>query len=796
MSAFVHDLRYGLRMLVMNPAFSLIAVITLSLGIGANTAIFSVLNAVLLKPLPYDKPERLLAVRSNQSVPDLADIRAWNQSFSEVGGIVMQPLDYTGAGVPRQVPVGHVTGGYFETLGVGAAQGRTLAHDDDRPGARMVAVLSDEAWRQMFNRDPKILGRSMELSGNIYTIVGVMPPRFNSPREKVLLWVAVNVSNSLAAAYRGVHFLRSYARLKDGVGAQQAAEEMRRIDKRLADAYPAENRNRRTVLDPLLDRIVGDTSTTLWVLFGAVCLVLLIACANFANLLLARCISRHRELTIRAAMGAGKMRLVRLILTESVILAILGGLLGLILAQWSVEALLALKPDELPRMDSIGLDLRVLGFTMLVAVLTGLIFGIAPAWSGSRVDLNAALKDGERGGASTARRRLRSSLVVVEMAMALILLIGAGLLIRSFWQLRSVDPGFSTGNLMTMRIELPEKRYKEIPKQNQYRQALLTEVNSLPRVRAALVSELPLSGDSLNHDFTREGWNLPVGNEPSVETRSIQGDYFKAMNIPLLAGRDFNELDNESSQLVGIANEALAKAWFRDENPIGKRIRWARDEQINWITIIGIVADIRHFGLDLPDAPALYTPFTQSGREWKRWMVLVARGEDSPAGLMPAVQKAVWKVDPQLPITNARTMTEVISESYAERRFNMLLLTIFAALAMVLAGIGIYGVMSYTVAHRTHEIGIRMALGAQMRDVMRLVLADGAKLAIISVVIGLLGAWAATRALRSLLYGVAATDAPTFIIVSLVLLGVAFIASWIPARRAARVDPVISLRYE
>jgi len=783
-------------MLVMNPAFSLIAVITLSLGIGANTAIFSVLNAVLLKPLPYDRPERLLAVRSNQSVPDLADIRSWNKSFSEIGGIVMQPLDYTGGGVPRQIPVGHVTGGYFETLGVGAVQGRTLTFDDDRQGVRMVAVLSDEAWRQLFNSDPNILGRSMELSGNIYTVVGVMPPGFNSPREKVLIWVAVNASNPLAAAYRGVHFLRSYARLKDGVGAQQAAEEMRRIDKRLADAYPAENRNRRTVLDPLLDRIVGDTSTTLWVLFGAVCLVLLIACANFANLLLARCISRHRELTIRAAMGAGKLRLVRLILTESVILAILGGLVGLILAQWSVEALLALKPDELPRMESIGLDLRVLGFTMLVAVLTGLIFGIAPAWSGSNVDLNAALKDGERSGTSTARRRLRSALVVIEMALALILLIGAGLLIRSFWQLRSVDPGFSTGNLMTMRIELPEKRYKEIPKQNQYRQALLTEVNSLPRVRAALVSELPLSGDSLNHDFTREGWNLPVGNEPSVETRSIQGDYFKTMNIPLLAGRDFNEFDNETSQLVGIANEALVKAWFKGENPIGKRVRWARDEQINWITVVGIAGDIRHFGLDLPDEPALYTPYTQSGREWKRWMVLVAAGEDSPARLMPAVQKAVWKIDPQLPITNTRSMTEVISESYAERRFNMLLLAIFAALAMVLAGIGIYGVMSYTVAHRTHEIGIRMALGARMRDVMRLVLADGVKLAMIAVVIGLLGAWAVTRTLRSLLYGVAATDAPTFMVVSLVLLGVAFVASWIPARRAARVDPAISLRYE
>ncbi|QQS45487.1 MAG: ABC transporter permease [Acidobacteriota bacterium] len=796
MSAFRQDIRYGLRMLIKNPGFTIVAVITLALGIGANSAIFSVLNAVLLKPLPYDRPEMLLAFRSNESAPDVADIRAWSRSYAEIGGLVTQPLDYTGGGQPRQIPVGHVTGGYFGTLGVRASLGRTLAYADDKPGAPMVAVLSDEMWQQVYNRDPNVLGRSLELSGNAYTVVGVMPAGFNSPREKIMLWVAVNVSNSVAAAYRGVHFLRTYARLKDGVTLRQAADEMQLLDKRLADAYPAENRNRRRVLEPLLDRVVGDTSTTLWVLFGAVCLVLFIACANFANLLLARGVSRYQEMTIRAALGAGRLRLIRLILTESVILSLVGGVVGLILAQWGIEALLALKPQELPRMDAIGLDMRVLGFTLLLSILTGLVFGLVPAWSASHINLNAALKEGERGGSGTVRHRLRSWLVVIEMAMALILLIGAGLLIRSFWELRTVDPGFKTDNLVTMRIELPEKRYKEIPKQDQYRQALLTEVNSLPRVQAALISELPLSGDYLNHDFTREGWNLAAGDEPSAETRSIQGDYFKTMGIPLLAGRDFNAQDNGSSPLVGIVNETLVKAWFKNEDPIGKRVRWARDEQINWITIVGVVADVRHFGLDLPDAPAVYSPYTQSGREWKRWMVLVARGKDSPANLTSTVQKAVWKIDPQLPITKEGTVKEVISESYAERRFNMLLLTIFASLAMVLAGIGIYGVMSYTVAHRTHEIGIRMALGAQLRDVMRLVLADGAKLALLSIGIGLIGAYAVTRTIRSLLFGVSTTDTATFALVSLVLLGVAFLACWIPARRAARVDPMIALRYE
>lgn len=796
MGAFRQDLRYGLRMLIKNPGFTIVAVITLSLGIGANTAIFSVLNAALLKPLPYDRPEQLLGLRSNQSVPDLADVRAWSRSFSEIGGIVLQPLDYTGGVEPQQIPVGHVTGGYFDTLGVKAVFGRTLTHTDDQPGAPMAVVLSDQIWQQLFNRDRNILGKSLQLSGNNYAIVGVMPATFESPREKVRLWVAVNVSNPLAAAHRGVHFLRSYARLKDGVTMQQASEEMRLLDKRLADAFPSENKTRRTILEPLLDRIVGDTSTTLWVLFGAVSLVLLIACANFANLLLARSVTRHQEMTIRAALGAGKFRLIQLILTESVILSMVGGLVGLILAQWGIDLLLAIKPRELPRLDSISLDFRVLGFTFLVSILTGIIFGLAPAWSGRPVNLNEALKEGERGAQGTARHRMRNALVVFEMAMALVLLIGAGLLLKSFWHLRSVSPGFNSSDLVTMRIELPEKRYKEIPKQIQYRQALLTEVNSLPRVQAALVSELPLSGEALNHDFTRESWTLPIGEEPSVETRSIEGDYFRAMRIPILTGRGFNAQDNESAPLVGIINETLAKQHFRNEDPIGKRVRWARDEQVNWITIIGIAGDVRHFGLDLPEAPALYTPYQQSGREWKRWMTLVARNEGSPADLMRAVKIAIHKIDPQLPITNARTMTEVMSESYAERRFNMLLLVIFAALAMILAGVGIYGVMSYMVAYRTHEIGIRMALGAQVRDVLSLVMADGAKLALLGLGIGLIGAFAVTRTLRSLLFGVSATDSVTFISVSLILLGVAFLACWIPARRAAAVDPMIALRYE
>ncbi|MDX2032924.1 MAG: ABC transporter permease [Blastocatellia bacterium] len=788
------DLGYGARLLRKRPVFTGVAVLTLALGIGANTAIFSVINAVLLKPLPYGEPERLITTRGNQSAPDLADIRAWSQSYAEIGGITQQPLDYTGGSEPRQVRVGHVTGGFFATLGVPAALGRTLTYDDDKPGGERVAVLSDELWRELFDRDPNILGRALPLSGNSFTVVGVMPAGFKAPRDNTVLWAPIQVTNAEAAAYRGVHFLQTYLRLKSGVAMEQAATEMRALDQRLAEGHPAENKNRRTVLIPLFDRVIGDASTTLWVLYGAVGLVLLIACANYANLLLVSGAARQQEMTVRVALGAGRSRLIRQILTESVLLSLLGGLVGLLFAQWGVELLLSLKPENLPRLEAIGLDGRVLGFAIFVSIATGLLFGLGPALMATRLNLGDSLKEGERGGSGAARHRMRSVLIVVELAMSFLLLAGAGLLIRSFWELRSVQPGFAPENLATMRIDLPEARYKEFSQQSQYREALLAQVNSLPGVQAALVSELPLGGESLNHDFTREGWTLPVGEEPSVETRSVEGDYFKVMRIPLRAGREFTPFDKESAPLVGIINEALAKAWFANEDPLGKRVRWARDEEVRWITIVGVVGDVRHFGLDAPEEPALYTPYSQSGRAWKRWMSVVARGTQPAGALMLAVKNAVWKVDSQLPLTKALPMTSVMAESYAERRFNMLLLSLFAAMALALAGVGIYGVMSYAVAQRTREIGIRMALGAQVRDVLRLVIGQGLRLALLGAALGLLGALAATRLLTTLLFGVRPGDPLTFLAVGLLLLGVALLACWIPARHAAKVDPMTALR--
>jgi len=798
MDSIIKDIRFGLRSLLKRPAFTAVAVITIGLGIGANSAIFSVVNAVLLRPLPYDDPSRLISFRSNQSAPDLADVESQTKTFSRLGGMVLQPLDYTAGTEPIQLQIGQVTGGFFETLGVKPERGRFINSDDDRNGAPFVVVLSHAVWVKQFSSDEQILGKAIPLSGNMYTVIGVMPPAFVTPRVNTEAWTPVHISNPVAANHRGVHFLRTYGRLAPGVTIEQARAEMHLIDQNLAAAYPDENKNRNTVLFALHERIVGDTRQSLFILFAAVSFVLLIACANFANLLLARASERQREFVIRGALGAGRWRLIRQLLTESVLLSLAGGAVAVVLAIWGTRLLLAFKPENLPRLSEIGVDARVLGFTLGISILTGLIFGLVPALAAARGSVGESLKEGGRSAtAGSARQRLRSTFVVVELAVALVLLVGAGLLIKTFWKLRSVEPGFNPDRLITMRVELPEARYEDVASQTRFRKRVLDGMNSLSGVQAAMVSELPLSGDSLNHDFLIEN-RPPIapGDEPSLETRSVLGDYFNVMQIPLQRGRDFGPADfDEKAPRVGIANEMLVRQYFQNEDPLGKRIRWARNPQIEWIEIIGVVGDVKHFGLDLPEEPALYTPYTQIN-PWKRWMSIAARTQGDAAGAAQALKQEIWKVDSQLPVTRLEPMSEVAASSFTARRFNMTLLSLFAGLALVLAAIGIYGVMSNAVTQRTHEIGIRVALGACAIDVLKLVISNGMSLVLIGTLVGLAGAFALTRLMTALLFGVTPMDGLTVGTVSAVLISVAFLACYIPARRATKVDPLVALRYE
>jgi putative ABC transport system permease protein len=792
------DLRFAVRMLIKQPLFTLIAVFTLALGIGANTAIFSVVNAVLLRPLPYSEPERLLTTRYNQSALDVADTKAQTQAFSDIGGIVVQALDYTDSGEPVQVQTGMVTGGYFNTLGIQPVLGRSISYEEDKQGGERVIVLSYSFWQKHFGGEKNVLGEAISLSGNSYTIIGVMPADFKSPRENPEIWAPVQVANPLAAQARGVHFLSTYCRLQKDVTAEQAAAEMTIIDEWLATHYPEENKNRRTLLLPLQERVVGGVRSTLFILFGAVSLVLLIACANFANLMLTRAASRQQELIIRTALGAGRGRLVRQLLTESALLAFLGGIAGLFLAWGGLNLLVALKPANLPRLDSISLDWRVLLFTLGLSLFTGLLFGLIPALNASKPNLNEALKEGGRSSTAGGRRnRLRNILVVSELALALVLLIGAGLLIKSLFLLRDVKTGFNSENLLTMRLELPEARYKEIAKQIQFRNSVIESVNSLPGVQTAMISELPLSGNRLNHNFVIDGRPpMAPGSEPDIETRSISHDYFKTMGIPLRNGRDFTAQDRQGTTFVGVINESAVHEFFPDENPIGARLRWARGSKDAWITIVGVVGDIKHYGLGLPEQSAVYTLYEQQDQPWKRWMYLTVRTQSDTAALTNAVKEKIRSIDNQLPASQVRLMNEVMAESLATQRFNMFLLGIFAMVALLLAVVGIYGVISYSVSQRTHELGIRLALGAQTRDVLSLILIQGLKLAVTGVALGLIAAFAVTRVMETLLFGVSATDPLTFAGIALLLASVALLACFFPARRAAKTDPIIALRYE
>ncbi|HEY7545359.1 MAG TPA: ABC transporter permease [Blastocatellia bacterium] len=795
METLIADLRFGLRLMAKKPGFALIAIVTLALGIGANTAIFSVVNSVLLRPLPYPEPERLATFQLNQSVPDLDDIKNLTQSFDYIGGTGMQPLDYTGGDEPIQVRAWVVNGELFDALGVRAAMGRTISTQEDRFGGERTVVLSHAFWQQHLGGDAGVLGRTIPLGGQSYEVIGVMPEGFKTPREEADLWVSVRVAQEPAARARGVHFFRTYLRLKQGVTLAEAQAEMENIDRWLEQQYPSQNKNRHSVFIPLQERVVGSSRPALLILFGAVGLVLLIACANFANLLLARAASRQQEIVIRAALGAARRRLMRQMITESALLACIGGAAGLVLAQLGIKLLIYLKPANLPRLAEVSLDSRVLAFTFGTALLTGIIFGLAPAITASKFDVNQALK--ESGRATATKQRLRSALVIAETAIAIVLLAGAGLLIKSFWLLGSVDPGFKPEKVLTMRIDLPQSRYRDIPLQTAFRRNLLEKLNATPGIEAAIISEVPLSGDDLTHNFIILGRPpLAEGEEPELPVRSIAGDYFRVMNIPLIEGRDISEQDREGMPIVGVVNQSFVRQYFPNENPIGAHITWAQDPRRPSITIVGVVGDVKHYGLNEPEQPAFYYSYMQLEQPWKRWMSLVVRSNSEEAIVLDQVKAQIRAIDNQIPVTKVQTMKEVMAASIAAQRFNVTLMSVFASVALALAVVGIYGVVSYSVTQRTREIGIRSALGASRTDVLSLVLRQGLWLTLAGLATGLAAAIAATRLMSTLLYGVSATDPVTFILVSVLLAGVALGACFVPARRAAKVDPMIALRYE
>jgi putative ABC transport system permease protein len=803
----IQDVRFGVRMMIKNPTFTVVAVIALALGIGANSAIFSVVNTVLLRPLPYKDPDRLVMVweddsrhgypRDTPAAANYIDWRDQNRVFEGMAAMTDQSFNLTGSGEPERIDGQRVSANLFPLLGVEPQLGRAFVPEEDQPGANHVVILSHGLWQRRFGSDAGIIGKSLTLNGDSHTVVGVMPPQLRFPSPEDELWVPVAFAPR-EAANRGRHYLNVVARLKPGVTLQQAQAEMSAIAARLQQQYPEQNAELGAAVVPLHEQAVGDIKPALLVLLGAVGFVLLIACANVANLLLARAAVRQKEIATRVALGASRLRLVRQFLTESVLLAALGGGVGLLLSAWGVRLLKAFIPQDISQVKSITLDARVLGFTLLISLLTGLIFGLAPALQASALNLNETLKEGGRDSAAGSRgNRIRGLLVVAEVAVSLVLLVGAGLLINSFLRLRSVDPGFRSDNLLTMSIVLPQLKYPDHARRAAFYDDLLNRVEALPGVKsAAVTSQIPLlrQGDSIG--ITIEGRPEPSpGQKNIVVTRVVSPHYFQTMGIPLLRGRQFAEQDKADSPGVAVVSEAMARRYWPGEDPMGKRICPGKPESPeDWITIVGVVKDVRQFELNADPKPQMYLSYAQAGFFAPRHLVVGTGG--APRSLASSVRATVWGIDRDQPVSDITTMEDVLSDSVARQRFSMLLLGVFAALALVLAAVGLYGVMSYSVAQRKHEIGIRMALGAQTADVLKLVIGQGLKLVSVGVGIGLAAALVLTRVMSSLLFGVSATDPATFATISLVLLGAGALASYLPARRATKVDPMIALRYE
>jgi putative ABC transport system permease protein len=811
MEALWQDLKYGVRMLTKSPGFTAVAVIALALGIGANTAIFSVVNAVLIRSLPFKDPDRLVMVweknrprNRDQNVISPANYLDWqdqNTVFEQMSAVFDYRANLTGVDDPEELPTQVVTANFFDLLGVNAALGRTFVAEEGMEGHDNVAVLGQSLWKRRFGGDPAMVGNTIKLSGQDFTVIGIAPPDFqflikggSLTGKQAELWMPMTFSPN-SRVRRGRH-MTAVARIKPGITLAQAQADMDGIAANLEKQYVEFNTGWGVNLVPLRTQLVGAIRPALLVLLGAVAFVLLIACANVANLLLARAATRQREIAIRTALGAGRWRVIRQLLTEATVLAALGGGFGLLLAMWGVDLLLALTPKDLLGLQRVGIDYRVLGFTFAVSVLTGVLFGLAPALEASRPNLNESLKEGGRGAVTGGRsHRLRDLFVVAEIALALVLLIGSGLMIRSFARLQSVDPGFDANSLLTARVLLPNLRYGQDPQCKAFFKQLTERVAALPGVRSVgTVSYLPIAGLGAATRFDIEGRPpLPPGQQLVGDVRVVDGGYFGTMRIPLLRGRTFSERELTDESHVVVINETMARDYFPGEDPIGKRVTISMKDENVPSEIIGVVRDARYVALDTAVRPMTYWPYPElvySG------MTLVVRTEGEPLALAEAVRREVLAIDNDQPIADVRTMEAWVSDSVSKARFSTMLLGIFAGVALLLAAVGIFGVMSYAVSERTHEIGLRMALGAQTSDVLALVVRQGMVLALIGVGIGLGAAFVLTRVLASLLYGVSATDPLTFAVIAVLLASVALFACYLPARRAAKVDPMVALRYE
>ena len=803
MQDLLQDIRYAVRSLIKRPGFVVVAVATLAFGIGANTAIFSVVDAVLLRPLSFPEPERIVVLDGTNlnlgipeggatSVPDFSDWRNQSSSFEQIAAFVAGGTVLVTNDEPERVRGTSVTEDFFPLFRTAPFKGRLIQADEFKEGNDFVAILSYALWQRRFGASENVIGSKVQVSNFSITIVGVMPPGFDYPTQTEI-WFPLPLNPANEKRFN--RFLNVVGRLKPGVTIQQAQSEMGLMSERLAQTYVETNMGWNVKLTNLQNRLVGNLRTSLLILLGAVTLVLLIACANVANLQLARATYRKREIAVRTALGASRFRIVRQLLTESVLLSILSGAVGLAFSIWLTKLLIAVSPPNSPRFEEIGLDARVFGFAFAVAFVTGVVFGLVPAIQTSKIDLNETLKESGRSGSHTRRNRIGSALMVSEIALSFMLLVGAGLLIKSFVRLREVNPGFNPSNMLAMRVSLPAGKYQQGEPRVQIYQQLVERISSLPGVASAgAITQLPLRGDTFNlgRGYLREGDPATPEAAGNANFLAVTPTYLDTMQIPLKAGRGFTDRDTNEAPKVVIVNETMARKLWPGESPVGRKIWVWYDEKFHR-EIVGVVADTRQF-LDTEAESQMYVPFAQDAG-WGS-LSLVVRTNGDPAALAGAVRNEIRAVDKGIPIYNVKTLDEVVATSAAPRRTPMLLLSSFAGVAMLLAMLGIYGVTAYYVTQRTHEIGVRIALGAQMRDVLKLVLTRGVIFALAGIAIGAAGAFGLTRYLATLLFGVPPIDLMTFAIVAAVLVMVALLASVIPARRAAKVDPLVALRYE